>query len=80
MASTPSAMLALGTDAPDFSLTETVSGRTVSLADFNIKWRSPTQNQGIFVIQSEMSWMASELSTVVASGGMWFDPSCERRM
>lgn len=29
-----STMLALGTDAPDFSLPDTVSGRTVSLADF----------------------------------------------
>ena len=27
-------MLALGTEAPDFSLTDTVSGRTVSLSDF----------------------------------------------
>jgi len=29
-----STMLALGTEAPDFSLTDTVSGRTVSLSDF----------------------------------------------
>jgi peroxiredoxin len=35
MALTPSTMLPLGTPAPDFSLTDTVSGRPVSLADFN---------------------------------------------
>jgi peroxiredoxin len=29
-----STMLALGTEAPDFSLPDTVSGRTISLADF----------------------------------------------
>ena len=34
MARTESAMLALGTPAPDFNLTEVVSGRTLSLADF----------------------------------------------
>lgn len=28
-------MLALGTEAPDFSLTDTVSGRTVSLSDYD---------------------------------------------
>jgi peroxiredoxin len=37
MALTPSAMAALGTAAPDFSLTDTVTGRTVSLADFKSK-------------------------------------------
>ncbi len=31
MAATPSAMMPLGTKAPDFSLTDTVSGKTVSL-------------------------------------------------
>jgi peroxiredoxin len=35
MAATPSAMLALGTTAPAFSLLDTVSGRTVSLSDFS---------------------------------------------
>ena len=34
MAATPSTMLALGTPAPSFSLLDTVSGKTVSLADF----------------------------------------------
>jgi peroxiredoxin len=34
MALTPSTMLALGTAAPEFNLTDTVGGRTVSLADF----------------------------------------------
>lgn len=34
MAATPSTMLALGTAAPDFSLPEVASGRTVSLHDF----------------------------------------------
>lgn len=34
MALTPSAMIPLGTPAPDFSLPEVVSGRTVSLATF----------------------------------------------
>ncbi|MCK9530349.1 MAG: thioredoxin family protein [Gammaproteobacteria bacterium] len=34
MALTPSTMLPLGTPAPDFLLTDTVSGRPVSLADF----------------------------------------------
>jgi peroxiredoxin len=33
MALTPSTMLALGTEAPDFSLPEVATGRTVSLAD-----------------------------------------------
>ncbi|MCA3004281.1 MAG: thioredoxin family protein [bacterium] len=33
MARTPSTMLALGTPAPDFALPDTVSGRTVRLAD-----------------------------------------------
>ena len=35
MALTPSTMLALGTSAPDFSLPDAVSGKTVSLADFD---------------------------------------------
>ncbi|MEJ2406910.1 MAG: thioredoxin family protein [Candidatus Thiodiazotropha sp.] len=35
MARTPSTMLELGTPAPDFSLPEPVSGRTVSLKDFS---------------------------------------------
>ena len=34
MAVTPSNMLPLGTEAPDFSLPDTVSGETMSLADF----------------------------------------------
>lgn len=34
MALTPSTMLPLGTSAPDFSLADTVSGKTVSLASF----------------------------------------------
>src|SRR5688572_26288424 len=34
MARTPSTMLPLGTVAPDFSLPDVVSGRTVSLGDF----------------------------------------------
>jgi len=34
MAETPSTMLALGTSAPDFSLPEPASGRTVGLSDF----------------------------------------------
>jgi len=34
MALTPSTMLALGTAAPDFSLPDAVSGKTVSLSDF----------------------------------------------
>ena len=34
MAATPSNMIPLGTAAPEFSLPDTVSGRTVSLADF----------------------------------------------
>ncbi len=33
MAATPSTMLALGTAAPDFSLPDTITGRTVRLAD-----------------------------------------------
>lgn len=33
MAATPSTMLPLGTPAPDFSLPDTVSGKTLSLAD-----------------------------------------------
>lgn len=37
MALTPSTMLPLGTKAPDFSLKDVVSGRTVSLADFKDK-------------------------------------------
>ena len=37
MARTESAMLALGTKAPDFSLPDVVSGRTLSLADFKQK-------------------------------------------
>ncbi|HIA03365.1 MAG TPA: thioredoxin family protein [Myxococcales bacterium] len=35
MARTPSTMLPLGTKTPDFSLTNTVDGRRVSLSDFN---------------------------------------------
>ncbi len=35
MAATPSTMLALGTKAPDFSLTDVVTGRDVSLDDFS---------------------------------------------
>ena len=35
MAATPSTMLALGTPAPDFSLPDVATGRTVSLADFS---------------------------------------------
>ncbi len=34
MAETPSTMLQLGTEAPDFSLIDAVSGRAMSLADF----------------------------------------------
>jgi peroxiredoxin len=34
MVLTPSTMMPLGTPAPDFSLPDTVSGRTLSLADF----------------------------------------------
>ena len=34
MALTPSTMLPLGTPAPDFSLTDTVSGKTMTLASF----------------------------------------------
>jgi peroxiredoxin len=34
MAQTPSTMLALGTPAPDFSLPEPATGKTVSLSDF----------------------------------------------
>lgn len=34
MAKTPSQMVALGTPAPDFTLPDTVSGKSVSLADF----------------------------------------------
>src|SRR5262245_56117299 len=34
MALTPSTMLPLGTKAPDFKLTDTTSGKQVSLADF----------------------------------------------
>lgn len=34
MARTPSTMLALGTPAPDFALTDPCSGRTVALGDF----------------------------------------------
>lgn len=37
MALTPSTMLPLGTSAPDFSLSDTVSGRKMSLADFKGK-------------------------------------------
>ena len=37
MAETPSTMLSIGTDAPDFTLPDTVSGNPVSLADFNGK-------------------------------------------
>jgi peroxiredoxin len=37
MAVTPSVMRPLGTPAPDFSLTDTVSGRRVALADFKAK-------------------------------------------
>ncbi|HBR98875.1 MAG TPA: thioredoxin family protein, partial [Gammaproteobacteria bacterium] len=37
MARTPSTMLDLGTPAPDFSLPDTVSEQTVSLADFSGK-------------------------------------------
>ena len=35
MAVTPSTMLELGTSAPDFHLTDTVSGKVMSLADFH---------------------------------------------
>ena len=35
MAATPSTMLALGTPAPDFSLPDVATGRTVSLAEFS---------------------------------------------
>ena len=34
MAETPSTMLSIGTDAPDFTLPDTLSGNPVSLADF----------------------------------------------
>jgi len=34
VAATPSTMLELGTEAPDFQLTDVVSGRSLSLADF----------------------------------------------
>lgn len=37
MVKTASTMLALGTEAPDFSLTNTVDGSTVSLSDFKEK-------------------------------------------
>lgn len=37
MVLTPSTMLPLGTTAPDFELPDTVSGRTVRLADFRAK-------------------------------------------
>ena len=37
MALTASTMLPLGTQAPDFSLPNVVSGKTVSLADFSGK-------------------------------------------
>src|SRR5579864_2237470 len=37
MALTPSTMLPLGTAAPDFSLTDTVSGKTMSLSTFKEK-------------------------------------------
>ena len=37
MAATPSTMLSLGTTAPAFSLSDTVSGRSVSLGDFRGK-------------------------------------------
>src|SRR5436190_22385378 len=37
MALTPSTMLPLGTAAPDFSLPDTVSGKTLSLAAFSGK-------------------------------------------
>jgi len=37
MALTPSSMLALGTTAPDFTLPDVVTGRTVSLRDFEGK-------------------------------------------
>lgn len=37
MVLTPSTMLPLGTKAPDFSLPDTVSGKTVSLSDFSDK-------------------------------------------
>lgn len=37
MALTPSTMLALGTQAPDFSLPDVVSGKIVSLSDFKNK-------------------------------------------
>ena len=37
MALTPSTMLPLGTSAPDFSLTDTVSGKKLSLASFEDK-------------------------------------------
>ena len=35
MVKTPSTMLALGTEAPDFSLPEPATGRTVSLSDYD---------------------------------------------
>lgn len=34
MAETPSTMLSIGTEAPDFTLPDTVSGKQISLADF----------------------------------------------
>ena len=37
MALTPSTMLTLGTEAPDFSLPDTISGKTISLSDFAAK-------------------------------------------
>jgi len=37
MARTPSTMVPLGTSAPDFALPDTISGRTVKLADFKGK-------------------------------------------
>ena len=45
MALTPSTMLPLGTKAPDFSLRDTVSGRTVTLADFE-KLTQDTERNG----------------------------------
>ena len=37
MGLTPSTMRPLGTPSPDFSLTDTVSGRRIALADFKAK-------------------------------------------
>ena len=46
MARTPSTMLSLGTKAPEFHLPDTVSGKTISLHDFD-------DCQGLLVIFQE---------------------------